>query len=183
MLSCVFRRCFLLQGLPKPLVVRLSTSFDIRASSKPLILHHLQKTWWMGMNMKDSENDLLAARFNFKKRFLANTYLEAIYLLSLGFDFGKGEEKLSTWENSFCGRLTLIQATLSNVSIYFLSTLSIPSKVAKDLERILQNFLWKGTTRRVKAWWVGTKFSSLWNMEGLHQRLWHRYPKKMKSFI
>lgn len=53
----------------------------------------------------------------------------------------------ATWKKKFLskgGRLALIKSTLSNLLIYHLSVLKIPSKVAKKLGEIQCNFLWRG---------------------------------------
>jgi len=42
------------------------------------------------------------------------------------------------------GRLTLIQATLSNLSTYYTSLFEMPQKVAMGIERLLRNYLWEG---------------------------------------
>lgn len=42
------------------------------------------------------------------------------------------------------GRHTLIQATLANLPIYYLSTFLAPKKVTKTIEKLYINFLWGG---------------------------------------
>lgn len=54
------------------------------------------------------------------------------------------EKSLTSWKRNYLskgGRLTLIKSTLSNLPTYYLSTLTIPGKVSKRLERIQCNFL------------------------------------------
>lgn len=43
------------------------------------------------------------------------------------------------------GRLTLIQAALSNMPTYFMSLFKMPNQVIKKVEMIMRNFLWEGT--------------------------------------
>lgn len=55
------------------------------------------------------------------------------------------ERRLAGWKKNFLskgGRYTLIRTTLMNLPIYFLSTITIPVKVAKKLEAIECCFLW-----------------------------------------
>lgn len=55
------------------------------------------------------------------------------------------ESRLAGWKRKFLskgGRLTLLKCTLTNLPIYYLSTLTIPVKVAKRLESIQCRFLW-----------------------------------------
>ncbi|XP_021888529.1 uncharacterized protein LOC110807660 [Carica papaya] len=55
------------------------------------------------------------------------------------------ENRLARWKKNFLskrGRLTLINSTLANLPIYYLSTLTIPKEIAKKLETIQRNFLW-----------------------------------------
>lgn len=56
--------------------------------------------------------------------------------------------RLANWKRKLLskgGRLIFIKSTLSNLSIYYLSVFSIPSKVAKRLKTIQCNFLWVTT--------------------------------------
>ena len=55
--------------------------------------------------------------------------------------------RLATWKRQYIskgGRVTLIRSTLSNLPIYFMSLLRIPSLVCKRLEKIQRDFLWGG---------------------------------------
>jgi hypothetical protein len=59
----------------------------------------------------------------------------------------KMERRLVGWKRMYLskdGRLTLIKSTLSNFPIYFLSLFPIPVSVAKCIEKIQRDFLWKG---------------------------------------
>ena len=40
--------------------------------------------------------------------------------------------------------MTLIEAVLSAIPTYYLSLFRLPSRVSKELEKIMRNFLWKG---------------------------------------
>lgn len=58
------------------------------------------------------------------------------------------ENRLSSWGSSHLskgGRLTLIQATLSNLPIYCLSLYMAPKKGTNMMERLIRNFLWGDT--------------------------------------
>ena len=62
----------------------------------------------------------------------------------------KVSKRLDGWKRGFLskgGRLTLIESVLSAIPTYFLSLFRIPSGVAKELEKIMRNFLWKGADR------------------------------------
>ena len=55
--------------------------------------------------------------------------------------------RLAIWKRQYIskgGRVTLIQSTLSNLPIYFMSLFRIPSLVCKKLEKIQRTFLWGG---------------------------------------
>lgn len=113
---------------------------------------NLHKTEMMGINLVDRELDLLANRFVCKRASWPNSYL--------GLPFNgkphstsfwdpileKIRKKFSSWENSLISkgdRLTLLQATLSNLPIDYLS-LSHPIKGGKWIGENDENFLWKG---------------------------------------
>ena len=62
-------------------------------------------------------------------------------------------KRLDSWKGvhfSLGGRITLIQASLSSIPLYFLSLFKIPVKVAKRIENIMRDFLWsrKDDTKR-----------------------------------
>ena len=41
--------------------------------------------------------------------------------------------------------MTPIEAVLSTIPTYYLSLFRMPSKVVKEMEKIMRHFLWKGT--------------------------------------
>ena len=58
----------------------------------------------------------------------------------------KIERRLSTWSSCYTSkreRLTLIQATLSTLPIYYMSLFEMPQKMASDVDRLFRNYLWK----------------------------------------
>ncbi|XP_035845072.1 uncharacterized protein LOC118491409 [Helianthus annuus] len=69
----------------------------------------------------------------------------------------KFENKLTLWKArmlSFGGRLTLIEAVLSNLPTYYFSLFSAPLAVIKQLERLRRKFLWGGCLEKNKISWV-----------------------------
>ena len=59
----------------------------------------------------------------------------------------KVANRLDGWKKAFLskgGRLTLIEAVLSAIPTYFLSLFRMPSRVIKEIEKIMRNFLWSG---------------------------------------
>ena len=48
------------------------------------------------------------------------------------------------------GRLTLVQAILSNLLTYYMSLFEMPQKVAADIERLFKNYLWKDDPRSIR---------------------------------
>ncbi|GFZ21625.1 hypothetical protein Acr_29g0007870 [Actinidia rufa] len=57
------------------------------------------------------------------------------------------ERRLPSWKRQYLfkgGKLTLIKSTLSNMSTYFLTLLTIPKSIALGLEKLVRDFLWKG---------------------------------------
>lgn len=61
------------------------------------------------------------------------------------------EKRLVSWKRNFLskgGRFALIKGTLSNLPIYYLSIITISAKIAKKLERIQCNFLWRDDGRK-----------------------------------
>ncbi|WKA13278.1 hypothetical protein VitviT2T_030594 [Vitis vinifera] len=56
-------------------------------------------------------------------------------------------KRLAMWKRQYLskgGRATLIRSTLSNLPIYFMSLLKLPSSVKRRLEQIQRDFLWGG---------------------------------------
>ena len=65
----------------------------------------------------------------------------------------KMERRLAGWKRMYLskgGRLTLIKSTLSNLPTYFLSLFPILASVAKCIEKIQRDFLWKGLGEEFK---------------------------------
>ncbi|KAJ9678729.1 hypothetical protein PVL29_020805 [Vitis rotundifolia] len=97
--------------------------------------------------------DDLALDFGCRVGSLSSTYLG----LPLGAPFklvsvwdGVEErfcKRLTMWKRQYLskgGRATLIRSTLSNLPIYFMSLLRLPSLVRRRLEQIQRDFLWGG---------------------------------------
>jgi hypothetical protein len=65
--------------------------------------------------------------------------------------------RLGSWRNKYVslgGRIVLINAVLNAVPIFYLSYMKMPMKVWRELVKIQRNFLWGGTSNRVKTCWV-----------------------------
>ena len=65
----------------------------------------------------------------------------------------KIERRLSTWSSRYTskgGRLTLKQATLSNLPNYYMSLFEMPQKVVADIDRLFRNYLWKDSVHLVR---------------------------------
>ena len=97
--------------------------------------------------------DDLALDFGCRVGSLPSTYLG----LPLGAPFksvsvwdGVEEQfrkRLAMWKRQYLskgGRATLIRSTLSNLPIYFMSLLKLPSSIKRRLEQIQRDFLWGG---------------------------------------
>ena len=72
----------------------------------------------------------------------------------------KYERKLATWKHrhiSIGGRVTLINAALTTIPIYFFSFFRVPSRIAARLEAIQRQFLWGGGMEERKIAWVSWK--------------------------
>ena len=55
------------------------------------------------------------------------------------------QRRLALWKRQYIskgGRLTLIRSTLSNMPIYYMSILRMPTSVRLRLEQIQRDFLW-----------------------------------------
>lgn len=64
------------------------------------------------------------------------------------------DHKLSSWQHSYIskgGRLTLIQAVLSNLPTYYLSLFKALMSVFKIIEKKMRNFLWEGAKDKGKS--------------------------------
>lgn len=62
----------------------------------------------------------------------------------------KIDKKFDAWKYSYIskgGRLTLLQAVLSNLPTYYLSLFQAPTVVCKTIERLMRDFLWEGTEK------------------------------------
>ena len=97
--------------------------------------------------------DDLALDFGCKVGSLPSTYLG----LPLGAPFKsvamwdgveeRFRKRLTMWKRQYLskgGRATLIRSTLSNLPIYYISVLRLPSSVRRRLEQIQRDFLWGG---------------------------------------
>ena len=72
----------------------------------------------------------------------------------------KCESKLSRWKQkhiSMGGRVTLINAVLTALPIYFFSFFRTPSKVIQQLVNIQRKFLWGGVSEQRRIAWVKWK--------------------------
>ncbi|GFY83371.1 hypothetical protein Acr_03g0001450 [Actinidia rufa] len=58
------------------------------------------------------------------------------------------ERRLASWRRQYLskgGKGTLIKSILSNMPTYFLSLFTIPKSIASRLEKLIRDFLWKGS--------------------------------------
>lgn len=70
----------------------------------------------------------------------------------------KMEHCLARWQRLYLskgGQLTLLKSTLSSLPTHFLSLFTIPTSVAKRIERLQRNFLWGGMGEEFKHHLVG----------------------------
>lgn len=112
-----------------------------------------QKSEFMGIGIEHHYYKHLAEHFDCKLVHWPTIYLE-LHLdgKHLTVDFWnpvveKVEKHLLTWGSSLLskgGRLTLIQATLNNLPIYYFSLFKAPISVTNRLEKLFRTFLWKG---------------------------------------
>lgn len=81
----------------------------------------------------------------------------------------KFKKKLALWKRmflSFAGRLTLIRSMMSNLPVYFLSLFKMPVGVARSIDTIQSNFLWRGFEVRRKIHLVSWKEVCLSKIQG-----------------
>lgn len=72
----------------------------------------------------------------------------------------KVRRKLLSWENkqiSMGGRITLLNAVLSFIPIYYFSFYLIPKKTLNELIKIQRDFLWGGGPNSKKVAWIEWK--------------------------
>jgi hypothetical protein len=67
---------------------------------------------------------------------------------------------------SLGGRLTLLNAVLSDIPIFFLSFMKLPASVWKEIVRIQRKFLWGGVSDRKRINWVKWETICLPKAEG-----------------
>ncbi|RVW40194.1 Transposon TX1 uncharacterized 149 kDa protein [Vitis vinifera] len=119
--------------------------------------------------------DDLALDFGCKVGSLPSTYLG----LPLGAPFKsvamwdgveeRFRKRLTMWKRQYLskgGRATLIRSTLSNLPIYYMSVLSLPSSVRRRLEQIQRDFLWGGGSLERKPHLVRWKVVCLSKKKG-----------------
>lgn len=80
---------------------------------------------------------------------LPSLYLGAKYKSVSAWDpiIERFEKRLAGWKASYLSkgdRLTLIKSMLSSLPIYYMSLFEMPRSVAKRIEAIERNFLWRG---------------------------------------
>ncbi|KAJ0560183.1 hypothetical protein HanRHA438_Chr06g0263371 [Helianthus annuus] len=67
------------------------------------------------------------------------------------------ETRLSSWKAntlSMGGRIVLVKSVLESLPNYYFSLYRAPSKVIKDLEKLIRRFLWGGNSENCKMHWV-----------------------------
>ena len=119
--------------------------------------------------------DDLALDFGCKVGSLPSTYLG----LPLGAPFKsvamwdgveeRFRKRLTMWKRQYLskeGRATLIRSTLSNLPIYYMSVLRLPSSVRSRLEQIQRDFLWGGGSLERKPHLVRWKVVCLSKKKG-----------------
>ena len=73
------------------------------------------------------------------------------------------EKKLALWKAnhlSLAGRITLINAALANLPIYFMSLYKCPTEVNKRIGKLQRDFLWQGKENKKKFHLI--KWSQVW---------------------
>lgn len=103
----------------------------------------------LGINCEENWSAHLAGKFGCKQSFWPSTYLGLpLYEKPSSLTFwqpiiDKIEKRLLSWQRSHLskgGRLTLLNATLTNLPTYYLSLFHLPSKVANIIESTYRNF-------------------------------------------
>ncbi|XP_058762982.1 uncharacterized protein LOC131636395 [Vicia villosa] len=72
----------------------------------------------------------------------------------------KVKKQLMGWKNRFLnlgGRITLLKAILTPLSIFTMSFYKMPLKVVRDFNLIQSNFLWGGVEEKRKIHWISWK--------------------------
>ncbi|KAJ0910951.1 putative RNA-directed DNA polymerase [Helianthus annuus] len=67
------------------------------------------------------------------------------------------KRRLASWKAnslSMGGRLTLIKSVLTSLPVYYLSLYKAPNKVTDQMEKLMRNFLWAGSSEDKKLNWV-----------------------------
>ncbi|KAM7481515.1 hypothetical protein LguiB_006098 [Lonicera macranthoides] len=128
------------------------------------------KTKIVGINVEEEDMRVLAGRIGCSMGCWPMSYL--------GLPLGDNPMKASFWNTVVenigkrlkgwykgCilrgGKLTLIHSVLNSIPIYFLSIFKIPATVAKNIEKLMRNFLWesmdKGKGEHLVAWKIVSK--------------------------
>lgn len=67
------------------------------------------------------------------------------------------QSKLAGWQSKFisqAGRVTLIKAVLSSLSIYTASAISVPKSICRQIDSICSNFFWQGLDHIHRKHWI-----------------------------
>ncbi|KAJ0936462.1 putative RNA-directed DNA polymerase [Helianthus annuus] len=67
------------------------------------------------------------------------------------------KRRLASWKAnslSMGGRLTLIKSVLASLPVYYLSLYKAPNKATDQMEKLMRNFLWAGSSEDKKLSWV-----------------------------
>lgn len=73
-------------------------------------------------------------------------------------------KKLAGWKRTYLSkgqRLIMIQSVLASLPVYYLSLFQLPVSVAKEMEKIMRNFLWGSSNTVKKKSWVGWSKANL----------------------
>ncbi|XP_058766654.1 uncharacterized protein LOC131640260 [Vicia villosa] len=68
--------------------------------------------------------------------------------------------RLSTWKGRFLsmgGRISLINAVIANIPVYYFSFFKAPTKIIQTLTSIQRNFLWDGSAEKGSIAWIKWK--------------------------